>query len=133
ADGGGRRLTREPLADEGAGRNARLLGGCTDPQHGGCATASAAHPGDDGVDSELADVLRQVGEDLVFLVAVRGAEGLVADELDAGISGLQLRFQDREDLVAAEQIVPEEGDLLALEVPVARGERRKLGCFRATR
>ena len=54
--------------------------------------------------------------------AVGGAEGVVAHEADAGEASRQLLLEDREDLVAAEEIVPELADGLALERVEPRGD-----------
>src|SRR6185503_3617816 len=62
----------------------------------------------------------------LLVAAVGGAEGVVAHEADAREAAGQLLLEDREDLVAPEEIVPELADGLALERRQARGDVGRL-------
>src|SRR5205823_5737622 len=81
---------------------------------------STRHPGDDGVDAELAHARGQVPEHLVLVRAVRGAERAVADEPDVREPLAERFLEHREDLVAAEEIVPEMTDRLSRQRPETR-------------
>src|SRR5438876_88609 len=56
------------------------------------------------------------------VAAVRAAEALVVDEADAWISRGERASDERKDLLALEEIVPELADRLAIELRGARGE-----------
>ena len=53
--------------------------------------------------------------DACLLVAAEVAEDVVADDVDAGEPFAKLGFQHGEQLVTAEQVVPQEGDTGALD------------------
>src|SRR5207247_3076621 len=62
---------------------------------------------------------------LLLVAAVDRAERLELDEADAGIARLERLPDEREHLLALEEVVPQLADGLAAEVGGARGERSR--------
>src|SRR6185295_14649510 len=89
--------------------------GAVPPQMGPYAAPSAGHPRDDRVDLQRPQLGRQLGQHSLLVTTVGGAKGVVAHEADARESARDLLLEDREDLVAPEEIVPELADGLAFE------------------
>ena len=77
-----RRLAFEAFADQ---RHRRHPGGFRDnrrPHHGGRTTPSTSHPGDDGVDTAVAQPVGKRGNYLGLITPVRVAEFVVPDDFD---------------------------------------------------
>jgi hypothetical protein len=105
-------LTFKAFADNRDRRNTGRLRSDRGPQHGGRATASTTHPRNDSVYLEAPQLVGKLGEAFTFVAAVQVSEHGVIDDFDAGEALRELPSQDREQLVAAEQVIPEKRNAL---------------------
>ena len=126
-------MADKPFTNEGGGRYSGFFGSCACPQHGGRTATSTTHAGNDGVSPGRFHLVRESRDNLVFIAAMGRAEDVVIDELNLRIALFQAFFQERKNLIAPEQIVPDETDGLALQRVQTIGEWRDLLRFLAAR